>query len=306
MSSNGDYIFLFKTNSTSVSLINKELYIKFIEKYCIDNSTSIHDLAMHPEKIVEILSNYDSLKPTTITSYLRKIYTLIKFNPIVFENNNLLIRWRICIDKSDAGRKVKELNNIASENEIAKYVPYDTCLSILKNMPDEFIQTKVLFGVYLLIPPVRNDYWNCRIISNDDQDQVITSNYNYIEIHKDGKMTFHINQYKTSKIYGPIITPCPDELSNIISKSLIQLPRTHLFIRGDGSPYKTGCEFTAWANARISACTNNKTMSILTFRHVFLSRMEIKTKTPIELFELSKQMGHSLITQHRYIWDIDE
>jgi hypothetical protein len=275
---------------------------KILKQNCVNIFSCIHDIALAPETLMTQFSSNPKWGQSTAVSYMRNIFTIIRFNPIIHTNDELMVRWRTCIDRLDAGRKIKELNHQVSEAELNKYVSYDDCVTLSKNIPRNHIHTRLLFGMYLLIPPVRNDYWKCYINQNNsltDEEK----NDNWIDVRDDGKVIIHLNKYKTVKVYGPLVTECPDELAKLILESLVADPRKYLFTRGDNGPYRTPLEFSTWANTRLLAVTG-KPFSILTFRHIYLSRPEIRSLPPTELCDISKRMGHSMVTQHRYMWDI--
>ncbi len=303
MITNAEYISSFLQLANNISPNNKQKYVdninKILNKLPMDVFNTIDAIAHNPEGLFDEF-NKQAWKATTITTYAKNIYTMIKFHPHVSKNDNLMMRWRICIDKSDAGRKIKELNHQMNQRELQKFVPYHKCVEVFNAIPVEYNQTRLLFAMYLLIPPVRNDYWYCKIIRDDVSN---TTNINYIHITPD-KIVININKYKTVKNYGPIITTCPLELEQMIRDSLHKMPRDYLFTQPDGSPYKYAIDFSTWAAGRLQQFLHVP-FDILTFRHVYLSRDEIKKMSPDELFYLSKQMGHSLISQHRYIWNVE-
>ncbi len=298
-----EYISTFLQSATNISAPNKQKYINNIQKIQkILNELSVIDaIAHHPEDLFTALQK-QNWKETTITTYARNIYTMIKFHPHIANDHDLLLRWRTCLDKSDAGRKIKELNHYMNQRELEKFVHYNKCIEIFKTIPPEYNQTRLLFAMYLLIPPVRNDYWNCKICYHDAANAAMVEGNN-INITPD-KIVITINRYKTVKIYGPIITTCPLELDQLIRESLTRMPRHYLFTQSDGSPYTRAIDFSTWAAGRLQQFLHVP-FDILTFRHVYLSRDEIKQMTPEQLFHLSKQMGHSLISQHRYIWNVE-
>jgi len=154
---------------------------------------------------------------------------------------------------------------------------------------------------------VRADYWSSYISNNKNDDG---DNYIYFN-NKDRKNAkIVLNNYKTSNKYGKIEIPLNSKVLNeIITNINVRNSNTenyddHLFITAHGRPFYSRQSFTTWANNTLKRIINNSKFSLSMFRHIYLSRpdLKLKDKSLKELSDLGRLMGHSSTMGKMYSW----
>jgi hypothetical protein len=103
------------------------------------------------------------------------------------------------ISKKNENNEERKENTI-KVNKMNDYESMKKLRSILKDMPEtsfEDIRNKLLISLYVLKPPLRNDFENVLIVNKKPVD----SNFNYIVKDKD-VFKFYLNKYKTVSKYG--------------------------------------------------------------------------------------------------------
>jgi hypothetical protein len=133
------------------------------------------------------------------------------------------------------------------ENERDNYVEYDELYEKVNILLDEYndssslksIRKLVILALYVLQPPLRNDYYNMKIIyNNDDNDNknnflLVTDDYTNMDII--------INQDKVINLHGPIYIPIENSLLLRILKTYIKFymkDAIYLFENPNHTPYK--------------------------------------------------------------------
>jgi hypothetical protein len=193
-----------------------------------------------------------------------------------------------------------------SKKQERGFVPYEELFKIYENTnPIRQHYERLLFGLYILIPPVRADYGNVLIL-NDKRDTKHLSKEQSFLIHTTKTSVMHVRQFKTNKTYGNIITDLPRELHKDISDSLKVEPRTHLF------PLQTHRDsFRKWANRKLKIHVNNNNFTLTRFRnayviHFLCSKHKDAKAQSSDFFEhqaMAAKMGNSVQTQmEKYNW----
>jgi hypothetical protein len=151
-----------------------------------------------------------------------------------------------------------------------------------------------------MIAPVRCDYFRTKLIYNQEEILSVENN-NYIFLNESRIV---LQDYKTMDLYGKINIDIPIELKTEIEQSLKLFPRDYLFVSTKTKePYKKGT-FNKWANRTLKKILNNKHISLVTLRHIYLSRRDLKieNKSIEERKHIANIMGHSLQEQEYYMW----
>ena len=130
--------------------------------------------------------------------YFKKKYEY--FNQIIINLNNDYERQR-------------DDNAVSDENKDKIITDYSE-ETIMKNMDKlDTPLEKVIYGIYMLIPPRRLEYVNMFITTNSAK---IDENKNYLVLTKRFPTHFLFNSYKTSQTYGTQNITIPAELGKII------------------------------------------------------------------------------------------
>ena len=161
------------------------------------------------------------------------------------------------------------------------------------------IISKLLLAIYTMIPPVRGDYYATQIIKDGETPE--TDNY---IILKNKYAELVIRKYKTSRKHGEIRHPrLPDELYNLILKSLEKYPRKYLFEK-NGKPY-TPNGFCKWSSTTLEKLFNVE-ITLTMIRHIYISSLDLSKMTVEEKKNIGKLMGHTIGIQAEYEWkDLD-
>ena len=161
------------------------------------------------------------------------------------------------------------------------------------------IINRLLLAIYTIIPPVRADYYATHIIKDGE----IPETDNYI-ILKNKYAELVIRKYKTSRKHGEIRHPrLPDELYNLILKSLEKYPRKYLFEK-NGKPY-TPNGFCKWSSTTLEKLFNVE-ITLTMIRHIYISSLDLSKMTVEEKKNIGKLMGHTIGIQAEYEWkDLD-
>lgn len=167
------------------------------------------------------------------------------------------------------------------------------------NEPDIHIISKLLLAMYILIPPVRADYYSTQIIKEGE----LPETDNYI-ILKNGYAELVIRKYKTSKKHGNIHHPkLPLELYNLILKSLEITPRKYLFEKNN-KPF-TSNGFCKWTSSTLEKMFDVE-LTLTMIRHIYISSLDLAKLTVEEKKNIGKLMGHTIGIQAEYEWkDLD-
>lgn len=221
------------------------------------------------------------------TNYVNDIPQMIKYHKLWFEilsDNEKDIIIRRGQNKPTLLQELREGHKLTLNNLLDKY-----------NQPDIDIMSKLLLAMYILIPPVRSDYYSTHIIKEGE----IPETDNYI-ILKNGYAELVIRKYKTSKKHGEIRHPVlPNELYNLILKSLEMIPRKYLFEKNN-KPF-TPNGFCKWTTSTLKQLFGVE-LTLTMIRHIYISSLDLANMTVEEKKNIGKLMGHTIGVQAEYEW----
>ncbi len=260
------------------------------------------------DKVMDVLN---TLKLPTRKNYIASILVALtandKENKIIQEyRNNLDIIANEYNEQINSKNKSEKLTtNWVTMDELHKIVARHKRIIKEKklhtkenfNNSDLTLYQMYLVGsLYTLLPPVRNDYADMKVISFKDYNKLKDKDNNYLVIVGKTKKFFKYGAYKTSDVYGVKIVQIPSQLNKIINKWLEHNTTGHFIINkqkkqmGDNSLtkflYKTFSD------------TGKKIGSTL-IRHVYLSEKYGDVNDEKE--QDSYVMGHSLEQQKSYV-----
>lgn len=134
----------------------------------------------------------------------------------------------------------------------------------------ENMVTKLIIGLYTLIPPLRNDYYNVHIVHNQSVHIVYNNcenvNENYYNVDT-GELSVYSNK---SKKYHSVIVPV--ELKNIISESLVYKPREYLFVSLRGKLFLNPTDMYYRLMKHVRNVLGEDKFTINTFRHLYTQK----------------------------------
>lgn len=151
----------------------------------------------------------------------------------------------------------KEVNNEASERQLAKHVAWDEWVRVQAEVhaKEALSQKDLVLSVLVLLAPLRTStLGSLRLYERAPRDRRTRDEENYIVLHKrEGSVT--LNKYKTAEAYRRMeeearrrgVTPTvtvrrhaalPPALFQILRASYERQPREWLFVNAEGAPYE--------------------------------------------------------------------
>lgn len=276
------YIVLFPTHS--LQLLENYLKQKDIdspmEKNKAYSKTNLHSYISAVLAIFKHAPKYINDIPQMVN------YNKLWFNILTDNEKDILIR-----------RGQNKPTQLQEERGGHKLTLHD-----LVNKRDESdinIFSKLLLAMYTMIPPVRGDYYATHIIKDGEHPE--TDNY---IILKNGYAELVIRKYKTARKHGEIRHPrLPNELYEIIIKSLQEYPRKYLF-ENNGKAF-TPNGFCKWSSATLQKLFTTE-LTLTMIRHIYISSLDLSKMTVEEKKNIGKLMGHTIGIQAEYEWkDLD-
>ena len=145
----------------------------------------------------------------------------------------------------------------------------------------------LLLAFYTYIPPVRADFNKVYLLKPSD---AIPKNENYILMDKEYKLV--LQEFKTAKTYKTIEHSIPEQLKKVLDKSLIEQPRSYLFISPVTGEPQTASRFAEWAGLHLTKLLGKKT-NLTAFRHAFTHTIDYNQPYKT-LKAITNGMGHSV------------
>lgn len=119
---------------------------------------------------------------------------------------------------------------------------------------------KLLIAMYTINPPLRNDYYNVKIIKDNS---IANDNDNYIDLNNKILNIYCIKSKKFKKDF------LSDELIDIINESLNIFPRNYLFTKKNGENFSSSASLSVTLLNLLKEFMNDKHFSFNTFRHAY-------------------------------------
>jgi hypothetical protein len=270
------------SNKSPKDFVNT-IYLKLKD---IDKLNSQHTLLAHIKSI---------LKNTTLKNDLT--------DDDIREIDNLFLKFKTLKEQTDD-------NFEANEKQNNNYISYDELVNHYKKVKDKMNwKHRLIYGLYVLQPPLRADYGDVKIIINtdddvDDDDLTSDKTQNYYLVHKS---TFIINQYKSNKVmdkngklvHKPLVFEVNEEVADLIYDSLKASidygePREYLIEDQYGKPMSANA--LSKMIIAISKKYYDMPISINDIRHIYSSRFLLQNEdVSIEtILEDATALGHSV------------
>jgi DNA-binding CsgD family transcriptional regulator len=238
---------------------------------------AVMGVAKHSPTFLEILGK-DILE--IITKENEKIMNEIKGNP-----------------KQDKNAKEEE-----------NWIPLKNLKKLAKDRKEDFnVQDQLLIAMYTLMPPVRLDLHDVKIIRSTFIDEEtkrpegVDEKQNYIRIFKKSGRTYTdlvLNEYKTNRTYGVFNERLPKPITDII----LQLPvsQSHLFQKKGGDAFSSPETFGVYLRSVFKKLTG-KNMSVDLLRHIYLTDFRKGEKSDERKQKVAKKMMSSVNEQTNYL-----
>jgi len=231
----------------------------------------------------------------TLFSVILSIYRHIpemKTSPLYAAAHKL---WLEEFKRVDAEITKSYETNEPSQKQRDGYVPFDEIKKKRDKMKRGSME-RLLLAMYTYIRPLRADFNRVRLYKTS-----IPAKHepNYIEMKKSG-CKLHLEEFKTSKIYGTIEVELPSELCKEIQDSLDEWPRMYLFVTRSDAPYTRPNSFVKWANTTLQKLFAPKPVTLTMLRHSYINTLDFNEMTVTERKEEAAKMGHSKDMQELY------
>ena len=292
----------FQTKRDDLSIYTINIYISCIKKLLeLMNADSVSVFLTNPDEVIKTLEkhydNYNSRKTKlgAVLSYmnlLKKTKALenvkSKYLTKVEEYNNAIKNKLQTHEKND-----KELESIGTTEDYEKLESklFDALPKKYNDINDYFkIRDYVIFKLYQALPS-RLDFADTRLIYNTDT--MDNEDDNYLVLNKKDKtVKYHLNNYKTSKVYGKKILNIDSNLYNLLieyKKVLNKFSNSnYLFLNQTGQ--KMTRNYLSKIYKKIGQQNIGKKITVSGNRHKAVSDL-----IPIEkMRELSNRMGHDI------------
>ena len=182
------------------------------------------------------------------------------------------------------------------ENERQNYIQYDELYERVNTLMSEYnesptlknIRRLIILALYVLHPPIRNDYYNMKIIYNVEDDD---KKNNFLLITDDyTNMDIIINQDKVINLHGPVYIPIENPLLKRIIKTYIKFyinKSIYLFENPNRSPYtKRQIQYI------INKMFDHKVLTIYNLRSAYITNFYNNHLGLLERSNLAKYMRH--------------
>jgi hypothetical protein len=218
------------SNKTPTTRKNYISHIKNIKNKFFKNDDYTY-IKTNSEALVKAINesiNYKNLSKKTFMTALHAMSRSLKLptEDIYYKE---MMRYKK-IDEAKAGE------NQVSDKKLENYDTIDNLKLILKKMKEDTfieIRDKLMIALYVLRPPLRNDYEGVRILKKETSDKI-----NYI-IKSCSSYIFYLNNYKTTSTYGEIVLIFSKDKDPLIFKLIGKLSKfkpAYLLTTEDGAP----------------------------------------------------------------------
>ena len=292
-------------DETELSAVSKKVIkstINKIQKFNEDEYKNPNDLI---KVIKTFLKNNENLNTShTFIAHIKSILKHTTLKDMISETDQneiekLFLKYKNLKERKDDAEE-------PSKKHQENYIPYDDLVKKYKQVKDKLNwKDKLMYGLYVLQPPLRADYGDVKLILDSDDTDYSDINENYFLIDK---MKMIINQYKSNKvmnkdgefIHKPLIFDVDDDVYDLIYDSVklgieeFGEMRTYLIEDRFGKPMKPN---TLSKNiTRISMSLFGKPIGIQEIRTIYCSRFQLQDEDcSIETIILdSAKMGHSI------------
>lgn len=287
---------MYITTTQLLSFLDNNSTVSTASKYCwksILKSIDDHEIIEFTteEELYDFLNSLStSLSSQYLLMGLINAYTTYIFEKGELDNNSREMISNVYHTLNKLSKEVQYKNRISR-----KIWDYDTLLEKMHTLTMDTWKsmiTKVMMAMYLLIPPVRQDYYHVQLVTNELANE---NNNNNSFLNMD---TGYIQFYST-KSKKIIKTQLPIELLTIIRDSVKLYPRSYLFTRENGKDWSNKLSMYYALTSLLRKYLNDSQFSINTFRHVY-TRWSF-TMSPEERSRIAKEMLHSDGMHMRYV-----
>lgn len=252
------------------------------------------------EASIAILSQKYAGKHASLVAYSGAVLSCFKHMPDLENKAPMALKaWKCLSNEAKQPTLDRLLSSQPSEKQALGWVPFREIVRKRDALPVGSV-ARLLIGVYSYIAPRRNDFSAIRLYPTQPPEGTTG---NFIVLSSCSALTMQV--YKTSAVYGRVTETLPPELVAEIHANLARRSpesRDYLFVSTKTKlPYKSDASFGSWANA-LFLRVFRRPVTFNTFRHSFISALDIDNMTLAERMDVALKMGHSIETQTNYRW----
>ena len=280
---------IIQSFGTSLTEDVRKRYAATMMKWIEHSKKYIIDLIRNPEEAMELLPTFPiTHTPENHHAYITPMTAYAKH---VLKDEELEKRWKEIKKVNWEPIQERYDENRPSERQKEQIMPFEDILRIREGLQKGSIE-RLLLSMYSLMEPNRADYYATELVKAGEE----SKEENYI---MDGKYLV-LKDFKTKARYEKIENTLCEELQEELKASLEKRPRKYLFVREDGTPYPNRKQFSTWACRTLTRALTHP-MTVITMRHLYIKH-QIHNKTPKELKEIARKMGHTRALQRAYEW----
>ena len=258
--------------------------LKKIHNYIDDGSDFDSLKFLESKKFKDVLEFLNTLKLPTRKNYIAAI--LVALSSEKSPNDKLIEKYRNHLDILAVEYNKKIKSHEKSEKLEKNWTTMKELEDIVKrykrdikernliqketfNKKDLDLYQKYLVGsLYTILPPLRNDYANMKVITFKEYENIEDKKNNYLVIVSKSKKFFSFGAYKTSEVYGIKTLDIPRNLNNIINKWLERNKTGFFLINTKNEPLSEN-GLTKFLYKTFESTGKNISSTII--RHVYLS-----------------------------------
>ena len=292
-------------DETELSAVSKKVIkstINKIQKFNEDEYKNPNDLI---KVIKTFLKNNENLNTShTFIAHIKSILKHTTLKDMISETDQneiekLFLKYKNLKERKDDAEE-------PSKKHQENFIPYDELVKKYKQVKDKLNwKDKLMYGLYVLQPPLRADYGDVKLILDSDETDYSDINENYFLIDK---MKMIINQYKSNKvmnkdgefIHKPLIFDVDDDVYDLIYDSvklgIEEFGEMRTYLIEDRFVKKMKPNTLSKNITRISMSLFGKPIGIQEIRTIYCSRFQLQDEDcSIEtILEDAGKMGHSI------------
>lgn len=257
---------------------------------------SVDFMLKHPSETCQQLSG----EPQTVRSYLTAFLALFRHEPRLLSRHPAEhATFKECFLKVDKIVQDKYNANQPNKRQVDAYIPWETILQKRDALPRDS-QDYLVLCLYTMIPPLRADFGNVRILHAEPAKSSAESRVGNYVVVRDSYVRLVLNEFKSKSAHMPQYNKIlPPDLQKVIQESLQRNKREYLLVSSKGKAFTRDNTYVVYVHRLLEKCLGKK-VSISMLRHIYISSLDHNKLTSGQKEQISADMLHSVRTQDRY------
>lgn len=266
-----------------------------------DADMSLAKLLRRPALTLRLVDRRSAGADQTARSYLTAILALLRYDEELQASLGTSVALAFKRAFRDVDRRVRARYdaNEPTERQRRAYMPLAEVLR-RRDALDADAPEYLVLCLYTMIPPLRADFGNVRILTREPRGEDASARGNYLVV-RDKYMRLVLNEFKSkSKKLPQYNKILPRDLERVVRNSLARQPRSHLLVSPrTGEPFVRDNTYVVYVHRLLERALGKK-VSISMLRHIFVNAVDYNAITAGERTRLSADMLHSVATNDRY------